>query len=305
MPAGRSVRRCGPNPISPRQRPLFGSGASRPCEEPCPRRSPTCASRRPRRSVSWKPGKPRPISSTSCSRRGCLLKSKTCSCSASPASRRRRSRSPCSSDACAGGVARSGPPRRRSRSSAGAATAGRCWWRPRTRLRTRRCAPPRSRPSCSSPNRPRPVAWPNSTAASPSLSCAASSCRPLAATRHPLARDYLGLVSRTETDPQLREIAGLLRAGLKRERERRRDAGDGRQRSVPELLADLERAPGFTRQVDDVELRADPVHAPMIAVVLRRLPLRDDERRLEDHARLAQTRARVLCLDGIDCHAGE
>lgn len=123
----------------------------------------------------------------------------------------------------------------------------------------------------------------------------------LVATRHPLARDHLALVARTETDPQLAEVARLFTESLARERERRRDAGDGRQRSVPELLADLERDAGFARHVDEIELRADPVHAPMIATLLRRLPLRGDDRALADHARLAQTRARVLCLDGIDC----
>lgn len=123
----------------------------------------------------------------------------------------------------------------------------------------------------------------------------------LAATRHPLARDHLDLVARTEQDAQLREIARVLSAGLSQERDRRREAGEGPRRSVPELLAELERKAGFGRKVVEVEQRADPVHAAMIATVLRRLPMREDGRRLEDHARLAQVRARLLCLDGIDC----
>ena len=123
----------------------------------------------------------------------------------------------------------------------------------------------------------------------------------LAATRHPLARDFLALVARTETDPRLREAARLLSEGLAKESDRRRAPAERYERSVPELLGELETSAGFARQVDEIEARADPVHAKMIALMLRRLPLRADDRRLEDHARLAQVRARLLCLDGIDC----
>lgn len=126
----------------------------------------------------------------------------------------------------------------------------------------------------------------------------------LAATRHPLARDQLALVARTETRPLLREAAGLLTEDLRLEAERarkRREASRGPRRSVPELLAGLERRAGFERHVAEVEERADPRHVEDIARLLRRLPLRGDERALTDHARLAQVRARLLCLDGIDC----
>ena len=126
----------------------------------------------------------------------------------------------------------------------------------------------------------------------------------LSATRHPLARDQLALIARTESNPQLREAAELLVADLVSERRQwrdRRGAHEGLRLSVPELLAGLERRPGYERHVDEIAERADPVHVEAIDRLLRRLPLRGDERALSDHARLAQARARLLCLDGLDC----
>jgi hypothetical protein len=123
----------------------------------------------------------------------------------------------------------------------------------------------------------------------------------ISATRHPLARDHLALVARTEAQSGLRQAAALLVEGLSAERSAQPAPRSGPRRPILDLLAELERRPGFARQVQEVEARADARHVERIGLVLRRLPLRSDGRRLEDHARLAQLRARLLCLDGLDC----
>lgn len=122
----------------------------------------------------------------------------------------------------------------------------------------------------------------------------------VAAARHPLGRDFLRHVATVEREPELAEAARLLSL----EALDPPPVGAGAlvtPTRARELLRSLARDPGLPHHVDEVERGAERAQAGLLDAVLARLPLRGDARWRDDHARLAQLRARLLCLDGLDC----
>jgi HEAT repeat protein len=115
----------------------------------------------------------------------------------------------------------------------------------------------------------------------------------LAATAAPSARRLLEHAAEVEVDAALRDAADRLRAssGVA-------GARDGEPafalRSVRELLVSVAAGSALPQDLDEIERRAEPSDLPVLGRALRRLPLRQDATWLQDHARLAQLRARLL-----------
>ena len=72
-------------------------------------------------------------------------------------------------------------------------------------------------------------------------------------------------------------------------------------REVREALQDAIRQPPGPQGMADIEAGAAMVDLGAIERTLRLLPLREDSAWLDDHARLAQLRARLLCTADPDC----
>lgn len=122
----------------------------------------------------------------------------------------------------------------------------------------------------------------------------------LASTSSPQAHAILSALALHDVDEQVREAAAILAV------QRLDDRVAGRIRvasaRVREALDGIARGRAFPRDLRDVEEGATLVDLPVIERTLRRLPLREDGAWLDDHARLAQVRARILCAawpDGI------
>lgn len=117
----------------------------------------------------------------------------------------------------------------------------------------------------------------------------------LAASAHPLARDHLVTLERFETEPALQRTAELLLEAWDQRAPGRSPA------PLEPMLRGLLREAAGSSTLAQVEDRAVRAHLPLLEELLPRLPLREDPRWREEHARLAALRARLRCLDGIDC----
>lgn len=122
----------------------------------------------------------------------------------------------------------------------------------------------------------------------------------LAATATPIARAALGSIAGGEMEPRLANAAKLIVAEDPAARRRLDPRVDSVR--VREAVQSLAHGTGFPRDLRDVEGGATLLDLPEIERSLRRMPLREDGTWIDDHARLAQVRARILCAtfaDGI------
>jgi HEAT repeat protein len=115
----------------------------------------------------------------------------------------------------------------------------------------------------------------------------------------PSGRALLLLAATTEADAEMRQAAAslaLLPLGV-----RSRAVLGVSSREVRDALRRALREPPGPQGLSDIEAGASMVDLAVLERTLRLLPLRADRAWMDDHARLAQLRARLLCTSDPDC----